>query len=166
MATFSADVQAEIDAGRVWRAKEILAGRVGSARDYDAALFEQYGAILLQTNDLYQAGKYLFLSAERKPEYEAAIALFLSRQRGGWRDAVGRFPNPLKRKQFAEFPPAVAASLEKLGLPGDSSAPFNPPKKRNRVRDLGLLAGCIVIGLLLLVGVSEIVHYVVSSIFR
>src|SRR5687768_8620328 len=112
---FPEDVQAEIESGRAWRAREILSGRIGSGAGYDTTLFEQYGNVLLLTGELYLAGKYLFLSGERNERYEEAISLFVSRQRGGWRDTVGRFPNRARLKELADFPPAVREELEKLG---------------------------------------------------
>jgi hypothetical protein len=47
--------------GALWRAKEILRGRVASSQ-YDPVLFERYGAVLLEAADLFEAGKFLFLS--------------------------------------------------------------------------------------------------------
>jgi hypothetical protein len=63
-------VNNEVRAGRLWRAKEILQGSI--CREYDLRIFERYGQILLLMRDNLEAGKYLFLSGSRKPEYEPA----------------------------------------------------------------------------------------------
>lgn len=68
----------EIGNGRLWRAKEILQGRLSGA-DFDDALLERYGRVLLLMGDTLEAGRYLFASGVRKPEYAEAIGLFRSR---------------------------------------------------------------------------------------
>src|SRR5207244_2839830 len=51
--------------GELWRAKEILRGRVASSH-FDPVLFERYGEVLLAAADLFEAGKFLFLSPFRE----------------------------------------------------------------------------------------------------
>ena len=45
-----------IESGQLWRAKEILGGRVGTL-PFDAELYEQFGALLLRMGDDVQAGR-------------------------------------------------------------------------------------------------------------
>lgn len=71
-------VEAEIAAGRLWRAKEILRGNIGSGR-VDPAVLERYGRLLETLGEQLEAGKYLFLSGARLPAYGDAIQLFRRR---------------------------------------------------------------------------------------
>ena len=66
----------EIAQGNLWRAKEILQGSIPNA-GYNVELFEKLGIVLLKMGDLPEAGKFLFLSGIRKPEYGQAIGIFL-----------------------------------------------------------------------------------------
>lgn len=56
----------ELHAGRIWRAKEILRGAVGSAQS-DPLLLERYGQLLDALGDRYEAARYLFASGARGP---------------------------------------------------------------------------------------------------
>jgi hypothetical protein len=44
------NVARAIESGQLWRAKEILSGRVGTS-PFDAKLYEQFGALLLRMGD-------------------------------------------------------------------------------------------------------------------
>lgn len=110
-----AKVDKEIEAGRMWRAKERLRDNVGNA--YDTALYERYGQILEQTEDKVEAGKYYFLSGVQQPQYVEAIQLFLDRY--GKTDAsnlIGQFPGPAKFVDLARCPEVVAKELLRLGF--------------------------------------------------
>ena len=81
----------EISNGDLWRAKEILhksAGHFG----YKSEIYEKLGNVLLQMSDLAEAGKYLFLSGVRKPEYEKAIKIFLQKYEGKPHNLFLSFP--------------------------------------------------------------------------
>lgn len=54
----------ELAAGRLWRAKEILRGRLSNS-DYDCDLFARYADVLHRMGDEDEAGRYYFLSARR-----------------------------------------------------------------------------------------------------
>jgi hypothetical protein len=93
-----------LNAGRLWRAKEILGGRIAS-QPYSPALYEQFGALLLRLGDDLQAGKFLFLSGVRQPAYEAAIELFIRRHsRTDWQNVVSAFPSAVRRCAWSELP--------------------------------------------------------------
>lgn len=72
---------------KLWRAKEILQGRLTS-HAFDPIVLRRYGEVLLAMDDKIEAGRYLFCSGFRAPEYSEAIGLFLSRNR---RDNPHRF---------------------------------------------------------------------------
>ena len=58
--SYPENVKTALRIGELWRAKEILQGRIAGS-SFDTDLYEQYGAVLLQTADLMAAGKYLYL---------------------------------------------------------------------------------------------------------
>lgn len=109
-------VDAEIAAGRRWRAKEILRGNL--ARSWpEAAVVERYGRLLIESGDQVDAGRYLFLSGVRRPEYEDAIALFLARHgRAGGGSLLTQLPRSFKRLPFSDLPPVVREELSARGV--------------------------------------------------
>jgi len=64
--------------GKFWRAKETLQGRLAS-QYFDTELLRRYGEALLAMGDEIEAGRMLFCSGARNPEFTDAIALFLTR---------------------------------------------------------------------------------------
>lgn len=140
-----AHVQAALDEGKLWRAKEILQGRVGSM-PYSPALYEQYGAVLLAMDDRMQAGKYLFLSGARRPEYEDAIATFMERHgRRSERQLVASFPANARSLALGRFPPNVRAALLERGVVDRENRPIDTPERRVSA----ILAGAAMVGCLL-----------------
>jgi hypothetical protein len=94
----------------------LLRGAIGSGR-IDAPVLERYGQVLDSVGDRIEAGKYLFLSGARRPEYEASIRLFLSRHsRGGPKSLVAQFPTRVRRRPMNELPAGVTAELADLGV--------------------------------------------------
>ena len=112
---FLAEADREIAAGNLWRAKEILHGQIKYSA-YNVALFEKLGFVLLQMNDLVEAGKYLFLSGVRKPEYEESISIFLKKYEGKPHNLFHPFPRSAKLSKISDYPEAVAVKLRELGF--------------------------------------------------
>ncbi len=112
---FLAEADREIAAGNLWRAKEIL-HRSLKYSGYNVQLFEKLGIVLLQMNDLVEAGKYLFLSGVRKPEYEKAIGIFLKKYEGKPHNLFHPFPRSAKLSKISDYPEAVAVKLRELGF--------------------------------------------------
>lgn len=107
------NVDHEVAAGRLWRAKEILQGRLPSA-GYDTCLYERYGSILLQLGDMKEAGKYLFLSGSRKPAYEQAIGIFIGRHANSINTLYGSFPAAVRGAAPSSYPACVLDELQAL----------------------------------------------------
>ena len=104
-------------AGHLWRAKEILGGRVGS-QPYTPELYEQFGLLLLRMGDDLQAGKFLFLSGLRHPEYQAAIDLYIQRfSSAGWQSLLSTFPSAVRRASWSDLPALVRQELVQAGVP-------------------------------------------------
>ena len=106
-------VDKAIERGERWRAKEMLRGSIRS-QGYDVELYERYGRLLLDLQDKLEAGKYLLLSGNHKPEYESAIELYLSRTRG---DALYySFPRSARLRSVSDYPCAVQSCLKRSGF--------------------------------------------------
>lgn len=160
-------VDAEIKAGRLWRGREILGGVI-QYRIYDPDLFEELGYVLLLMNDLPEAGKYLFLSGKRKPEYEEAIALFLPRHgRHCWHQLVSQFPRRNRFLRLDQYPPLVQDELRALGIPPERGeklpAYARPAATRDKITtalaSLGCIFAFIVIGGISLTGLVTVMGF-------
>ena len=110
-------VNAALQRGQVWRAKELLRGNIGSG-SYDSPLYERYGRLLLDLGEAHEAGKYLFLSGRRRPEFHEAIKVYLSRHPQDRPEVLYySFPSAARFRQIARYPLAVRRVLEERGLP-------------------------------------------------
>ena len=107
----------EVSEGNLWRAKEILQGSIPNA-GYDRDLFERLGTVLLIMGDLPEAGRFLFLSGRRKPEYEQAIGIFLKKYGKNWSGLLQTFPRVARLSKLSGYPEVVRRELEQLGVPG------------------------------------------------
>ena len=102
--------------GDFWRAKESLQGRLSSSK-YDAVLFEKYGKVLLEMKDILEAGKYLFLSGSRKPEYENSIQIYLNRfSRKSAIHLYHTFPKAVQSSEYQTYPRIVIDELNQIGF--------------------------------------------------
>lgn len=129
--------------GKLWRAREILGGRVASG-PFDPHLYERLGTVLLRMGDDIEAGKYLFLSGVRTTEYASAIALFLQRHsRSGWRSLVATFPTRVRRARWADLPAEVRTELQAAGVPVKDAGTVSPALDRH-AREASGFGGCAV----------------------
>jgi hypothetical protein len=146
-----AKVDAELQAGRVWRAKEILRG---SLRQYatDSTVLARYAEVLDQLGDRLEAGKFYFLSGMRGGAADVAIRVFLERHGGGHlHDLLAQFPQASRRAGLNAFPEVVRDDLAKLGLPEKSIRrnELAATPRRPRFVNYFVGVGCTVIGALL-----------------
>ena len=111
-------VDEAVQRGEVWRAKEILRGNIASG-SYDSQLYERYGLLLTELGELVEAGKYLFLSGRRSPEYERAIEVYLSRYPADRPEVLYHsFPSAARfGEQLSRYPLDVRRTLQERGLP-------------------------------------------------
>ena len=160
-------IDAELAAGRAWRAREILRGAIPSFGDLPEVL-ERYGLVLLQLGDLLEAGRFLFLSGRRRPELEPAIALFLTRHgRGGVGQLIAMFPAVVRRLGFDALPEAVRSELLARGArpwPAHSSRPNvqRPSSMVPTVVSLGCLIALIAILICAVVGAAAIINWLTA----
>jgi hypothetical protein len=128
--------QDHIEAGEMWRAKEILRGTI--ARNPEAAILEAYGRLLDRLGDRLEAGKYLYLSGARNPQDEEAIALFMQRhvnRRG--KDFIALFPAAVRRQEFETLPGAVQEDFRRRGV---TPSMMGPPVERQKLVASGMRA--------------------------
>ena len=112
------DAQVQMEAGQPWRAKEILHKQIKYA-DYNVELYERLGSVLMNMSDLFEAGKYLFLSGVRKPEYEEPIQTFLVEYKDKPQNLFHPFPRAAKLAALTDYPEAVQKTFRDLGFPYD-----------------------------------------------
>ncbi len=171
---FPEPVKQALDDNMLWRAKEILEGRIGSM-PYDPTLYEQYGVILMKTADLMSAGKYLFLSGSRVQEYNHCIDIFLKRHaRAGWRNVVRLFPAKAKGLPLSRFPDSVQKDILAMGCTPEqyeafTKRPMYPPPQKVRLGERLKMIGCaslvILAAIIFVFGVPNFIR-AVSSIFK
>lgn len=69
----------EVAKGRLWRAKEILRGRIAGA-GYDAGLFERFADVLAAMRDDDEAGRYYLLAGKAEGAAGDLARAFLTRR--------------------------------------------------------------------------------------
>jgi hypothetical protein len=139
----------EVAKGNLWRAKEILQGSIPNA-GYDCDLFEKLGIVLLIMGDLPEAGRFLFLAGNRKPEYDEAIGIFLKKHNKNWRVLLHAFPRVARLSSLAEYPVCVGSELANCGFPAVIRNDANPGSSDSESLSSDLV-GWLIIGSLLFV---------------
>ena len=109
-------VDEAIQRGEVWRAKDILRGNI-RLRGYDVDLYERYGKLLLEIGEMSEAGKYLFLSGRRSPEYGEVISVYLERHMPNPEHMYFSFPRAARLNDIDEYPEEVRRTLESIDFP-------------------------------------------------
>jgi len=124
-------VEREIEAGRLWRAKEILQGRLSSPH-FDQELLRRLGEVHLTMGDLIEAGRILYCSGARKPRYQTAIELFLCRNPRDTPTAfLARMPLMVRRQRhLADF--VASMEFEKFGWTESVLRSFKPNTAKHR----------------------------------
>lgn len=110
-------VQYELEAGRGWRAKELLRGRM-AAGPFDPDLHGVYGEVLLATEEVFEAGKHLVLAGSTSEDHSEAIQLFLQRMsRTEPAQVYALFPRRARLSRLAEYPETTREYLRTLKFP-------------------------------------------------
>jgi uncharacterized protein DUF6584 len=149
----------ELQAGRLWRAKEILQGSLRDA-GYDVELFEKLGVVLLTMGDLPQAGRHLFLSGCRDAKYDEAIRIFISRHGKDVRGLYQTFPRVAKLNSLSEYPEPLRDELKTLGFPERPKDRFPRPLTNESGDRFGTLIGFGLLGAVLIVLVLGVIKIV------
>jgi hypothetical protein len=164
-------VDQAIAEGKLWRAKEILEGRL-RASDFDRELLLRYGQVLLMMGDLMVAGRALYFSGGRDAEYNEAINLFLSRYpRTEPKRFVSGLPPMIRRQAHLadylaseEFATSGwSASALQLIQPSSASVKRELTSPlRQRLRFLAGIAIVTIFVFVLLSGIISITNFVYS----
>jgi hypothetical protein len=163
---FPPKVEAALNAGEAWKARDLLRGRISSS-PYTADLYEQMGVVLLRMGDVPEAGKYLFLSGRQKPDYEPAVGVFLRRYgRSGWRQLVAAFPASARKAPLGALPEPVKRALEERGFgasEGRRRGTVSLARAIKAAESRKSTVGCVVWGVLGLLGAlalaRSLVHF-------
>jgi hypothetical protein len=92
---------------------------------YDTDYFELMGRALLMCGSFSNAGRFLFLSGARAPEYLIAISHFLARSSDSknFRQLQSQLPERIRVMwKLSQFPAVVALELRAMGWPEDTQA--------------------------------------------
>jgi hypothetical protein len=146
--------------GNLWRAKELLQGSLRNF-EYNLELYEEYGTVLLRMGDLPAAGKFLFLSGARKPEYEEAISLYLKRHWGSPAQLFSSFPRRARLIVLSTYPEAVERDLQGLGFPNNLSlfpgaVVHRPTDEGWNLWPIACFTIAVAIGLLVILGIIKL----------
>ncbi|MEM8647502.1 MAG: DUF6584 family protein [Pseudomonadota bacterium] len=116
MRDYRTRVDEALSSGRVWRAKEILQGRL-AIPCYDPELYLRYAKLLKEMGDDRIAGRYFFLSGERSPDYKDCIKLFLDRDgKGSFSEFWSAMPAGARTARQQDVPQIVLDELAALGF--------------------------------------------------
>ena len=143
-------VEADIEAGRLWKARDRLHGML-VASPADQKILDRLGELYFQMGDHPQAGRYWFLTTREDESARAAHRALLERF-GHNRGTVARNIPALAPHDM--YPDEVTRRLAELGVShrreafGASMPPYQPS-----IGDRILGTGCAVVALVLLVGV-------------
>lgn len=108
-------VEEEIDKGRLWRAKEILRGRL-AASDYDPILFAQTADVLAAMRDDDEAGRF-YLLAGRADGAAGGLARAHLARRSSMRfpQLWSEMPAAVRRVRMDAIPAATLQMLQAAG---------------------------------------------------
>ena len=165
-------VDQAISEKKLWRAKEILQGRL-SHPEVDLALFQKYGEVLLEMNDLVEAGRMLFCSGARDERFKEAIGIFLSRS--NLREPqrfLAQLPSSMRRQRhLAEFIASpeferggwTAAQLSRVA-PIQTDISTRPYQRPHRLASALVIAILVCVLALSLVGIYTTIRFAVRNL--
>jgi len=121
--------QLELEAGNIWKAKEILRSIIRYS--YDTNIYLAYGKILYDVKDYYEAGKYLFIAGEPiDGEYKDAIDIFLKRHENTYiSQLISNFPRKFVHEPFENYPTSVQNYMNDRGCKKKDFDEFNKNNK-------------------------------------
>ena len=115
----------ELQKGRIWRAKEILASSLPNY-GFNAALYEQYANVLMQMGDELEAGRFYLLCVEQPDlNQQRAIDLFVTRHaKKSYRELLKLFPRAARFDRLDAYPQLAQEFLKSREAP--EVFPFDP----------------------------------------
>jgi len=140
--------QIELEAGNIWRAKEILRSNIRYI--YDTDVYLAYGKILYDFKDYYEAGKYLFIAGEDIDGiYSEAIHIFLARYKDAYfTQLMSNLPRKFVQESFDNYPKNVQDYIQNRGY---TKKDYQKYKKDNQYIEKPFSLFSKIIGMTLLV---------------
>ncbi len=154
----------EIERGRLWRAKEILASSIANY-GYSQELLLVLAEVLLKMGDDLDAGKYFLLSVDSPSDSEmAAISTFLTRYNNhSYRSLLKRFPSAVRLEHRDDYPEYLRSYLADIGAPQTFEQSEMSPALNPLLRDRLYAYGCCLFALLaiacMLIGAKTILNW-------
>jgi hypothetical protein len=145
-----AKARAEIEARRLWKARDRLAGAIRFDR-YDQAVLEMLGEVHFLMGDLPEAGRCWFLIERFGPDVERAREALVERYGNDPALVLESIPFG---GELERYPALVRSRIEELAeQAGKRGRPLLKARRRGRDRhrekDSGGIVGCLVAGFLL-----------------
>lgn len=113
-----ARARADLDAGRLWKARDRLRGAF-AAKPSDQEVLFLLGEVLFAMGDLPEAGRYWTMTAHSGDEFDAAYAALLERHGS---DPIGLACAIPVRADLDELPPEARARLLDLRAAAEAKA--------------------------------------------
>lgn len=116
MLPYQEQVNKWIEEKNIWRAKQYLRGRI-SSNGFDPWVFETYGILMMDSQEILEAGRYLFLSGRRNANHSESIDYYLNTFRKGTNQHLfATFPKCVKILSWEELPSTLKNDLKELGI--------------------------------------------------
>ena len=150
--------------GELWKAKCILQGIISQSYNHQAYLM--YGELLLKTNDLLEAGKYLFLSGSMLKEHEKSIKVFLTHNSNSPFSLLSSLPKKARFSSTKEYPKSVQIHFKEVGITENELARYksintenNRPASQSKMELITITLIVSSIVLCLIVGICTIIYW-------
>lgn len=143
------------DEGRLWRAKEILQGRLAS-HPFDADTHEELGSVLLEMGDIAEAGRFLFISGARKEAYTESIKTYLDRYSNTTAARLhSSFPSRARAVALTDLPSTVADELKERGFTKRELRKLKPQTLGSKLENLLTLIIALIVMALFCFGLIQ-----------
>lgn len=158
-------VEQIITDGELWRAKEILQSAIGE-RKYDTKLFRTYGKVLLNTQDKYLAGLYLFLSGSENQKDNESIQIFINRNKKNILNAIPGWIRHIKQEDFPEPVQKILAKYKYepvqpiMSLEGKRIFPEPEPYTYSLLGNVSILLTFLFVLFLLVLGLWKLIEWI------
>lgn len=160
---------AEVEAGRLWRAKEILNGSLGN-HPFSPELYKAYGDVLKRMGDLREAGKFLFLAGDDDENSFEAIKIFLNHQQAAEQKAFyATFPAKARLARLSDYPPLVAEELRRRGFQEEimqSAPPLQSRPRKEKIKTGVFMTLGVMIFVLVVIGVIRGIINGINEVWR
>ena len=133
-------------------------------KGYDPELLAKIGRLSFDMGDLFQAGRYWFLSPAESKEAQEAIERFIKQAASDPTRIVGQLPRAALLTKIDDYPPIVAERIHRFGLGEVFEArarQATEPAGKTSFGDCAVGIGCLLLfALMVFVFGAGVVHIV------